>query len=524
MVEWYAPLQLLRTGVAVAVSAALGQRLDYRLMEDRGPPPRPIDYSHGGQQAELWFDYLADTGDGWNSTYAIASLVAQPFLEVEGGELPHGEFLVLGGDEVYPVASQRNYRERFVAPFETALPKGAGARDLWAIPGNHDWYDGLVSFARRFTQGRPIGDWQTRQVRSYFALRLPQRWWLWAVDVQLEADIDIAQRDYFRAVGEDLQRGDRVILVSAQPDWLYRDSATEAEAVEESNLAYLEERIIKQRGATVHLWLAGDLHHYRRHEKRHDPRFQRITSGGGGAYLSATHGPLFGASTSVSRPLVRVGEDEFEPKCAFPTPATSFRLSLLNLLFLVRNWKVGILTGIAYACFTWGYAGQPLATLLLEPARLAIIIAVLAGFVFYADRERPAFRILGGLAHGTAHLAAALAVAAWTQGWLAGGEVERQAARILANFVVGAMVGPIVWGFYLLIAHDVFGAQANEAFSALRIEDHKHFLRLHVGRDGVLTVYPIGVPRVPRRGEAIARYLLIEDPVRIDPGPAPRTG
>ena len=204
----------------------------------------------------------------------------------------------MGGDEVYPVASQRAYRERLVAPFEAALPMSEPPIGLFAIPGNHDWYDGLVSFSRRFTRGRWIGGWKTEQKRSYFAIQLPQRWWLWAVDVQLESDIDPAQLEYFKEMARALQHGDRLILASAEADWLYRDNTTAKEAMEQSNLAYLEERVIrnpevqcgknheKDPHATVYLWLAGDLHHYRRHEKRGDPRFPSASPAAVGAPTS----------------------------------------------------------------------------------------------------------------------------------------------------------------------------------------------------------------------------------------------
>ena len=38
-----------------------------------------------------------------------------------------------------------------------------------------------------------------------------------------------------------------------------------------------------------------------------------------------------------------------------------------------------------------------------------------------------------------------------------------------------------------------------QAFSALRIQDYKNFLRLHIARDGSLTIYPVKIERVPRR-------------------------
>ncbi|MGE3472793.1 MAG: hypothetical protein AB7O28_20740, partial [Vicinamibacterales bacterium] len=68
------------------------------------------------------------------------------------------------------------------------------------------------------------------------------------------------------------------------------------------------------------------------------------------------------------------------------------------------------------------------------------------------------------------------------------------------------------------------------AFSAMRIQDFKHFLRLHVGRDGRLTIWPVRIERVPRRWRdrrpedlTMSRVVpddplvaeLIEPPVRL---------
>jgi hypothetical protein len=65
--------------------------------------------------------------------------------------------------------------------------------------------------------------------------------------------------------------------------------------------------------------------------------------------------------------------------------------------------------------------------------------------------------------------------------------------------VGGFVVGPIILGLYLLISLNVFHRHGNEAFSALRVEDRKSILRLHIDATGRLTIYPIGIRRVPRR-------------------------
>ncbi|MBI2016800.1 MAG: hypothetical protein HYS77_14870 [Candidatus Rokubacteria bacterium] len=364
------------------------------------------------------------------------------------------------------------------------------------------------------------------QRRSYFALKLPHRWWLWAVDVQLESDIDPGQLEYFRRLAQrELARGDRIILASAEPEWLYRGAKTPRVARATSNLAYLQQEIIEECGAHVYLWLAGDLHHYARHEKYGDPTRQRITSGGGGAFLHPTHGPLFGAASSETRHAVTVDGDLYERKATFPGGATSFRLSLLNLLFLFRNPTFGLLPALGYLALAWGRLVGPegrqasiWTELATHPLRVVLMLVLLAGFVFFADAARPLFRWIGGLAHGLAHIALALAIAAWAAAAF-GGAPDQVPLRLGVSFLGGWILGSILWGLYLLVALNLFGAHQNEAFSALRIQDYKHFLRLHVTRAGDLEIYPIGIPKVPRRAGARVQYLLIEDPITVRPHP-----
>ncbi len=104
---------------------------------------------------------------------------------------PAGAYLILGGDEVYPVGSPREYESRFIGPYKAALPWTSTEHPcMLAIPGNHDWYDGLTGFMRVFGQERWIGGWQTRQRRSYFAVGCRSGWWLWGIDIQFDTYID----------------------------------------------------------------------------------------------------------------------------------------------------------------------------------------------------------------------------------------------------------------------------------------------------------------------------------------------
>ena len=63
----------------------------------------------------------------------------------------------------------------------------------FAIPGNHDWIDGLETFQRHIQHRGWLGGWLLPQEASYFALKLPQGWWLFGLDLALLDDIDMCQ-------------------------------------------------------------------------------------------------------------------------------------------------------------------------------------------------------------------------------------------------------------------------------------------------------------------------------------------
>jgi len=57
---------------------------------------------------------------------------------------------VMGGDEVYPHANSTFYTKQLLNPYAWAFPdpepKRLNGPPVYAILGNHDWYDGLVLF------------------------------------------------------------------------------------------------------------------------------------------------------------------------------------------------------------------------------------------------------------------------------------------------------------------------------------------------------------------------------------------
>ena len=219
--------------------------------------------------------------------------MGQPSLRVEGidGALPRGQMLVLGGDQVYPTASSKAYEDRTTGPYRSAMPAATPQPLLLALPGNHDWYDGLTAFLRLFTQDRMIGGWRTEQKRSYFTVQLPHGWWLVGLDSQLDSYFDDPQLKYFEeTLTANLQPGDGVIVCS-RDSGLDQGAAGDPDAF--NGLEWFERNFVTRAGsraahereptgAQARLWLSGDKHHYVRYAERLDdprPRGYRAADG-----------------------------------------------------------------------------------------------------------------------------------------------------------------------------------------------------------------------------------------------------
>ncbi|HEX9543790.1 MAG TPA: metallophosphoesterase [Pyrinomonadaceae bacterium] len=538
MVGWYDPGQLMRTATRVVTSTMFGRNSDYRLMEALSPgSDQHYDYTSEFElgrdvqtqvdtnkpREEIWLDYIGDVGDGWDSTYTLAYLLSQPELEVvnplEAGfarfPTKRGDILVFGGDQVYPTASRAEYQRRLVQPYETALFRSPASHPhVYAIPGNHDWYDSLVAFSRLFCQKRWFGGWQTKQQRSYFALRLPGGWWLLGTDVQLDSDIDVPQIEYFRLVASHMQPGDQVIICTAEPHWVYAKLYGKDDAnFNENNLAYLEKKIIGDRARVV-AFIAGDEHHYRRYESKE--RIQKITAGGGGAFLHPTHGEE-----------AELLDGGFKLQRSYPPEDVSKKMGRSNFLFPKINPKFGILTSILYLLTAWTVMANvggfgltriwsaiktTLSTAMVSPGAVFWILALFIGFLMFTDTHSKRYRIVAGSLHGLTHLLATFFIG-WTAAYISvsllhpwlghwmrfsfksPGQLMFSAIFMLA---FGWLIGSLIMGAYLFISLNVFHHHANEAFSSLSIPDWKNFLRLKISANGDLTIYPIGIPKVPR--------------------------
>ena len=94
----------------------------------------------GVGSGDFSFVVIGDTGEGDASQHVLRDQL----LTVANG--PDVRFVVISSDVVYPTGAMRDYEAKFWLPF-----KGV-TRPVYAIPGNHDWYDALESFAATFLQ------------------------------------------------------------------------------------------------------------------------------------------------------------------------------------------------------------------------------------------------------------------------------------------------------------------------------------------------------------------------------------
>jgi hypothetical protein len=370
-VAWYAPPVLLQAGEELVQSQNFQRNLDRR--ESFSTALAPIDLS-ARTETVLWVDFIADTGDGGNATFAVARAALAAQLQVNDGAqthaLPEADVLLFGGDLAYPGASGPVYQYRFYEPFMLSLDAasrfrapGGAQKVVAAIPQNHDWFDSASTFCRYFV-AQDRGDFlgaRTPQRQTYFALRLPRGFWVLGFDWALTGDLDRPQFEAFKALldatrDDAIRAGDDLVLVYPEPYWTRElgDNAPDGYPLRYQRL----EALFEARGARIRLRLAGDLHHYHR-ETLAAENTHLVTCGTGGAFLHPTHSLDVAAAKHLDRlpepdaideelrQRVRVGRARFGrhvagpafvPQATWPPPAATRALAWRNLwaLFTLR--------------------------------------------------------------------------------------------------------------------------------------------------------------------------------------------
>jgi hypothetical protein len=410
------------------------------------------------------------------------------------------------------------------------------APTLFALPGNHDWYDGLTSFLRIFAQRRPFGGWQTEQTRSYFAVKLPHRWWLYAIDTQFDDYIDAPQLEYFREAAASLEQGDAIILCTSTPSWVAAGSGDETKGYD--TVEFFQREIVRPRGARVRVMLSGDKHHYARYTER-DGTGQKVTSGLGGAYLAATHTLPRTLTLPPAKSRVREPTPQSTFDLARRYPAHTDRMAAGVFQLPWRNAGFWGLTGttqlVATLAVLYGLTESATKSGVFgllaswSPAVIVAAVLVVAGVAF-ARLDLPATsrkHLVAGALHAIGHLALSVGWALVIR-WLYHDVLPDGAPGDWLAFLIAALGTAAVIGFvdaelvalYLLVASR-FGVNINEVMAAQSIEDHKGFLRLHITKDA-LTIYPVKIDKICRKwrpnptGAAPDPWILPEQPLKAE--------
>ncbi|XXG87147.1 hypothetical protein AAC387_Pa11g1907 [Persea americana] len=463
MVPWYSgtSADLFKTVFDLLVSVTLFVgRFDMRMMQaamtrvQDEALKEDLLYDHFSEKENFWFDFMADTGDGGNSSYAVARLLAQPSIHIKNGgpvrTLPRGNLLLIGGDLAYPNPSEFTYERRLFCPFEYAfqpppwykpeqiavskpeVPSGVSELMLYdgpqcfIIPGNHDWFDGLHTFMRYICHKNWLGGWFLPQKRSYFALQLPKGWWIFGLDQALHGDIDVYQFKFFaELIKSKVREDDSVIVMTHEPswllDWYWND-------VSGKNVSHL---ICDYLNGRCKLRMAGDLHHYMRHSfvPSDKPVYVQhlLVNGCGGAFLHPTH---------VFNNFKKFCGTSYENKAAYPSFEDSSRIALGNILkFRKKNWQFDFIGGIIYFILVFSmfpqckldhilqgdsWFGQlqgffsamwSAFMYMLEHSYVSLVgtlLLLMASYLFIPSKMSQKRRLMIGVLHVSAHMTAAL--------------------------------------------------------------------------------------------------------------------
>ena len=258
----------------------------------------------GTDAGDFSFIVIGDPGEGDASQNALRDQL----LGVAGRD--EVKFVVISSDVVYPNGAMIDYESNFWLPF-----KGV-TKPVYAIPGNHDWYDALEGFLATFLQ--PEAARAAMRARAEADLRLTST--TGARIDSLIAEADRLRREYSVPTG--FQRGpffefqsprfalvaiDTGIVKRIDPaQWMWLESALDRArgkltmailghplyaksydmAASNADFARLKQLLL-DRGVTI--VMAGDTHdfeYYLEPPREGREAIHHFVNGGGGAYLS----------------------------------------------------------------------------------------------------------------------------------------------------------------------------------------------------------------------------------------------
>src|SRR5262245_25587921 len=248
------------------------------------------------------FLVIGDPGEGDASQYALASR----YLRL--GQNDDVKFIVVSSDVIYPAGAIEDYEAKFYLPLQ-----GLG-KLVYAIPGNHDWFDALEGFNANFLESkaaraaiaarvdadlnltstnanrinrimadaermRGLYGVKTASQRAPFFELQTDDFALIAIDTGILRTVDDRQRAWIERALE-RSRGKFVMAIVGHPR--FAGGHDTAEADEKFAALY---QLLTNHG--VRIAMAGDTHDFEYYREAGDPRgMHHFVNGGGGAYLS----------------------------------------------------------------------------------------------------------------------------------------------------------------------------------------------------------------------------------------------
>jgi uncharacterized membrane protein HdeD (DUF308 family)/3',5'-cyclic AMP phosphodiesterase CpdA len=315
---------------------------------------RAFAVSPPGVSGDFAFLVVGDPGEGDASQHVLRDQI------IRAGADPGVRFMVIASDVIYPTGSMKNYEANFWLPF-----KGFD-KPVYAIPGNHDWYDALEGFVATFfvadaarvamrarveadhrltstTDGRIAwlvqeaqrlrGEYRVPtgfQRAPYFQIHT-ERFALLAVDTGVLRRVDPDQLAWLRAALEQSRSKFKMVILG-HPFYAgggYQAGDDEAFAAIHRLLAEHQVEIV----------MAGDTHDLEYYVERYragsaERAMHHVVNGGGGAYLSS--------GTSLAWPAEpAVAEWAFYPSAAAITTKIDFHTPRWKWPFWVWTKKFG---------------------------------------------------------------------------------------------------------------------------------------------------------------------------------------
>ena len=282
-----------RASMVDAVVAVHGGNIDELF---RVTPP-------GIESEDFSFIVIGDPGEGDASQYALVDR----YLALGGRD--EIKFLVIASDVIYPAGAMVDYERNFYLPFKSFT------KPIYAIPGNHDWFDALEGFNANFLEPNPAraalaarvaadlhltstnrtridhllqragelrdlyGISNARQRAPFFELQTKD-FAMIAIDTGILRTMDDRQRSWLSKALE-RSRSKFTMAIVGHPRYAAGQDAGENDPGIASLYTELEQ-------AGVRVMMGGDTHafEYYRAESPDRSPIHYFVNGGGGAYLS----------------------------------------------------------------------------------------------------------------------------------------------------------------------------------------------------------------------------------------------